>query len=90
MEENQKKKSWGGRRDNSGRRRTTARRIGFNAPQDVADIISRSGRPVTEFICDAVRFYNNHNQFLDYLEYDERSDGYDYPDPVARFTEQDE
>ena len=28
--------------------------------------------------------------FLDYLEYDERSDGYDYPDPVARFTEQEE
>lgn len=62
MEEKQEKKSWGGRREGSGRRRTTARRIGFNAPQDVADILDQSGRSATEFICAAIRHYAKNNQ----------------------------
>lgn len=57
MEEKMGKKTWGGRREGGGRKRTTARRIGFNAPHDVAMLIEQSGRPVTEFICEAVRFY---------------------------------
>lgn len=45
----------GGKREGSGRKKTTAKRIGFNAPQDIADILSRIDGNITDFICDAIR-----------------------------------
>ena len=36
-------------------KKTTAKRIGFNAPEDVAAILSRVEGNITDFICDAIR-----------------------------------
>lgn len=57
METNETTKKWGGKRDGAGRKRTTAKRIGFNAPEDVAGILSGK-KNLTEFICEAIRFYD--------------------------------
>lgn len=55
MEEKSKKKR-GGFREGAGRKKTTEKRYGFNAPADVAEILERQPRK-TDFICDAIRFY---------------------------------
>ena len=51
----EEKSGRGGKREGSGLKKTTAKRIGFNAPQDVADILSLVEGNITDFICDAIR-----------------------------------
>lgn len=57
-------KPWGGRREGAGRKKTAVRAVGFNAPQDVADILEEavaSGISRTEYILAAIRYYHQHN-----------------------------
>ena len=49
------KKARGGKREGAGRKRTTAKRYGFNAPQDVMDILEQIKGSTTGFVCDAIR-----------------------------------
>lgn len=56
MEEVKTKKTWGGAREGAGRKKVTAKRYWYNAPQDVADILeAQSNR--SEYITMAIRFY---------------------------------
>lgn len=56
MEEKSKKKH-GGFREGSGRKKTTEKRYGFNAPSDVVEILERVQGSKTDFICNAIRNY---------------------------------
>lgn len=57
MKKNVEKKSgWGGSRTGAGRKRTMAKRYGFNAPADVAAILD-SAPNKSDFIVEAIRFY---------------------------------
>lgn len=57
MEKNETNKKWGGKRAGAGRKKTTAKRIGINVPEDVAEILSTQNN-LTEFICEAIRYYS--------------------------------
>ncbi|MBQ9073121.1 MAG: hypothetical protein IJY30_01455 [Muribaculaceae bacterium] len=52
MEKTEKKKR-GGRRSNAGRKKTTIKRYGFNAPADVYAVLSKADN-ITKFISEAV------------------------------------
>lgn len=54
MEEKSKKKR-GGFREGSGRKKTTEKRYGFNAPPDVVEILEKVKGSKTDFICNAIR-----------------------------------
>ncbi len=56
--ENQKEKNrHGGRREGAGRKKTTAKRYGFNAPEDVAAILEAVSGSKSDFIIAAIRAY---------------------------------
>ena len=57
MENQKEKKSWGGSRQGSGRKKTKVRQVGFNAPEDIASILAKVEGSVTQYICNAIRFY---------------------------------
>lgn len=61
METNETNKKWGGKRAGSGRKKTTAKRVGICVPQDVADILSKQNS-ITDYICEAVRFYEKNKK----------------------------
>ena len=61
MDDQQEKKQWGGKRAGSGRKRTCAKRIGFNATQDVADIL-KDVPNITEYINNAIIYFDNSNK----------------------------
>lgn len=50
MEEQQEKKSWGGSRQGAGRKKTGVKYYGFNAFQEVHDILQRVEGSKSEFI----------------------------------------
>lgn len=55
------KKDWGGKREGSGRKKTSVKTIGLRIPQDVADILaeaSASGTKPTDYIIRAIRAYH--------------------------------
>lgn len=55
------KKTWGGKREGAGRKATTAKTYGFNAPQEVVEILEKQQRK-TDFINKAIIFYAQHLQ----------------------------
>ncbi len=56
MEETEKSKSKrGGRREGSGRKKTTAKSYAFRAPDDVMAILEKVEGKMTDFICEAIR-----------------------------------
>lgn len=56
------KNNHGGRRDGAGRKKTTAKRYGFNAPADVSDILEAVDGSKSDFIIAAIRSYAVKNQ----------------------------
>ena len=57
--ENQKEKNrHGGRREGAGRKKTTVKRYGFNAPEDVAAILEAVSGSKSDFIITAIRAYS--------------------------------
>lgn len=52
MEEKNKKR--GGKREGAGRKKKTCKRIGFNAPEDISNILSKVDN-ITDYICEAIR-----------------------------------
>lgn len=60
--ENQKKDiaktSRGGHREGAGRKKTTAKRYGFNAPEDVAAILEALDGSKSDYIIAAIRAYS--------------------------------
>lgn len=55
------KKEWGGKREGSGRKKTSVKTIGLRIPQDVADILAEaaaSGIRPTDYIIRAIRAYH--------------------------------
>lgn len=57
-EQNNEIKQWGGKREGAGRPKTTAKRYGFCAPDDVVTILENLDCERTEFILSAIRFYS--------------------------------
>lgn len=47
-------KNWGGSREGAGRKKVAVKQVGFRAPEDVADVLSRCGK-ATDFIVAAIR-----------------------------------
>lgn len=56
------KNAHGGRRDGAGRKKTTAKRYGFNAPADVADILEAVEGSKSDYIIAAIRAYAIRNR----------------------------
>lgn len=54
----QKNKKRGGKREGAGRPKTTAKKYGFCAPDDVVTILENLDCERTEFILSAIRFYS--------------------------------
>lgn len=57
MENPKEKNQHGGRREGAGRKKTTAKRYGFNAPEDVAAILEAVEGSKSDFIIAAIRAY---------------------------------
>ena len=63
--ENDNKKEWGGKREGSGRKKTSAKTIGLRIPQDVVDILAEAaaeGIKSTDYIVAAIRAYHAANR----------------------------
>lgn len=55
---NNKENNHGGRREGAGRKKTTAKTYGFNAPADVVAILENLEGSRTKFILEAIRHYH--------------------------------
>lgn len=53
----QQKTTRGGRREGAGRKKTTSKRYGFNAPADVAGILEAVDGSKSDYIIAAIRAY---------------------------------
>lgn len=60
MDNSKEKNLHGGRRDGAGRKKTTAKRYGFNAPEDVAAILETVEGSKSDSIIAAIRAYAWH------------------------------
>lgn len=61
METKKQTGSHGGRRDGAGRKKTTAKRYGFNAPADVTAILEALPGSKSDYIIAAIRHYESTN-----------------------------